>query len=189
MAYPTSPRQIHPTHLHSYRTRAKNESNLTSIWIFVFAILGAFLSSGNQVIAQSKPDFGPNVYVIDPTMSSSSIEATLTSLSNEPQFSTNRYAVLFMPGTYNVEAPIGFYESIAGLGETPNDVTINGFITPNFGSDDPGANLTLTFWRSMENMAFNASTDTAQNAGANTLQWEFRRVRRCGGSRSTVHLS
>jgi hypothetical protein len=119
----------------------------------------------------TKPDFGPNVYIVTPGMPSATIEATLTSLSNVAQFGTNRYAVLFMPGTYNVEAPVGYYESIAGLGETPDAVTINGFLTPNFGTDDPGANLTLTFWRSMENMAFNVSTDTAQGAAANTLQW------------------
>jgi len=133
--------------------------------------LGALLSIGLQAAAQTKPDFGPNVYIIDPSMSSTSIETTLTSLSNEPQFSTNRYAVLFMPGTYNVEAPVGYYESIAGLGEKPGDVIVNGFLTPNFGSDDPGSNLTLTFWRSMENMTFNVSTDSAQNAAPNTLQW------------------
>jgi hypothetical protein len=134
-------------------------------------MLAVAFAGAVQAAAQTKPDFGPNVYIMNPGMSSSTIEATLTSLSNEPQFGTNRYAVLFMPGTYNVEAPVGYYESIAGLGETPDAVTINGFLTPNFGSDDPGANLTLTFWRSMENMAFNVSTDTAQNAADNTLQW------------------
>jgi hypothetical protein len=134
-------------------------------------LLGAWLLIGLQATAQTKPDFGPNVYIIDPSMSSASIESTLTSLSNEPQFSTNRFAVHFMPGTYNIEAPVGYYESIAGLGETPGDVTVNGFLTPNFGSEDPGSNLTLTFWRSMENMTFNASTDSAQSAAPNTLQW------------------
>ena len=145
---------------------------LKSAWILSITIaLMMVLSLGHQAVAQTKPDFGPNVYIVDPSMSSSTIETTLTSLANEPQFSTNRYAVLFMPGTYNIEAPVGYYESIAGLGDTPGAVTINGFLTPNFGSADPGSNLTLTFWRSMENMTINASTDTAQNAAPNTLQW------------------
>jgi len=104
-------------------------------------------------------------------MSSVSIQETLSSLANEPQFSTNRYAVLFKPGTYNIEAPVGYYESLAGLGQSPGSVTINGFLTPNFGNAFPGANLTLTFWRSIQNMAFNVSTDAAQNAAPNTLQW------------------
>ena len=117
------------------------------------------------------PDFGPNVTIIDPSMSSAQVLTTLTNLSNEAQFSTNRYAVFFMPGTYTVEAPIGYYEQIAGLGATPSAVTIDGFITPNFGTTYPGANITDTFWRSMENMTFDPTQDTAQNAAPNTLQW------------------
>ncbi|MGC2420079.1 MAG: malectin domain-containing carbohydrate-binding protein [Candidatus Acidiferrales bacterium] len=132
-------------------------------------VLAVFLIT--QPLLGQTPDFGPNVYIIDPSMSSATIVSTLTSLSNEAQFSTNRYAVLFLPGTYTVQAPVGYYESIAGLGETPSGVTINGFLTPNFGSTYAGANLTTTFWRSMENMTFNVATDTAQSAAANTLQW------------------
>jgi Malectin domain len=151
---------------------SKVSTRLRSTGIFLSAVfLGVAFFAGLQSLAQTRPDFGPNVHIIDPSMSSETINSTLASFANEPQFGTNRYAVLFMPGTYNIEAPIGYYESIAGLGETPNAVTIDGFITPNFGNDDPGANLTLTFWRSMENMKFNASTDTAQGSAPNTLQW------------------
>jgi hypothetical protein len=117
------------------------------------------------------PDFGPNVFIMDPSMPASQVLSTLTSLSNEDQFSANRYAVLFKPGAYNVEAPVGYYESIAGLGESPNDVTITGFLTPNFGTTFPGANVTTIFWRSMENMSFDPAQNTAQSAAPNTLQW------------------
>jgi beta-glucanase (GH16 family) len=121
--------------------------------------------------ANNAPDFGPNVFVLDPSMPSAQVTQLLTSLSNEDQFGANRWAVLFMPGTYSVQAPVGYYESIAGLGETPGSVTINGFLSPNFGTSYPGANVTDNFWRSMENMAFNPTTDSAQNGPANTLQW------------------
>jgi hypothetical protein len=104
-------------------------------------------------------------------MPASQVLSTLTSLSNEDQFSANRYAVLFKPGAYNVEAPVGYYESIAGLGESPNGVTITGFLTPNFGTTFPGANVTTIFWRSMENMSFDPAQNTAQSAAPNTLQW------------------
>jgi fibronectin type 3 domain-containing protein len=137
--------------------------------LLVGLFLAVFLAG--RVVAQTTPDFGPNVHIIDPGMSSATIESTLTSLATEPQFGTNRAAVLFLPGTYNIQAPVGYYESISGLGETPNDVSINGFLTPNFGSTFPGANLTLTFWRSMENITINATTDFAQSAPPNTLQW------------------
>ena len=134
---------------------------------------------GTTAMAQGgdKPNFGPNVYIIDPSMPASQVLTTLTSLSNEAQFSTNRYAVFFKPGAYNVEAPVGYYEQIAGLGETPGGVIINGFLTPNFGvavygtSTWPGNNITDTFWRSMENMTINPAQDTGQDAAPNTLQW------------------
>ena len=132
---------------------------------------------GDKNTTKNAPDFGPNVTIIDQSMTPAQIQTTLTALSNEAQFSTNRYAVLFKPGAYSVQAPIGYYEQIAGLGESPSTVTINGFITPNYGTPVygtptwPQANLTDIFWRSMENMAFNPVTDTAQNAPANTLQW------------------
>jgi len=129
------------------------------------------VGAGAAAVAQKAPNFGPNVYIFDSTTPAAQIETTLTALSNEAQFSTNRYAVLFKPGTYAVQAPIGYYESIAGLGTTPGAVTINGFITPNFGTTFPGANVTDTFWRSLENMAVNPTQDTAQNAAPNTLQW------------------
>ncbi len=142
-------------------------------------LAGAALLSATALTAaahaQSQtPDFGPNVYIMTPSMTSSQIEATLSSLANEAQFSSNRYAVLFQPGAYAIQSPIGYYESVAGLGLNPSQVTINGFITPNFGTTTqyyPGTNLTDTFWRSMENLTVNPVTDSAQNAPTNTLQW------------------
>lgn len=135
-------------------------------------LLTAMLCAGYAGIgfAQNSTIFGPNVYVFSPG-SDTTTQATLISLSNEAQFSTNRYAVLFQPGTYTVQAPVGFYESINGLGENPNGVTINGFLTPNYGTTPHGANVTTTFWRSMENMTFNPATDSTQGGPTNTLQW------------------
>ena len=81
--------------------------------------------------AQNNTIFGPNVYVFTPSNSVSSINSTLTTLAGNAQFSTNRYAVFFEPGTYTgVEAEVGYYESVAGLGTTPSAVYINqGYLT------------------------------------------------------------
>ena len=109
--------------------------------------------SGTQfACAQNNTIFGPNVYVFTPSDSVSSINSTLNTLNANTQFSTNRYAVLFEPGTYTgVEAEVGYYESVAGLGETPSAVTINdGYLTSN--QTDSNGNLTTNFWRSLENM-------------------------------------
>ena len=133
-------------------------------------IAGASLLTG-AMNAQTTPNFGPNVIILDPGMTTAQLQTTLTAISNEAQFSANRHAVFFKPGTYTVQAPVGYYESLAGLGEVPSAVTINGFLTPNFGTTFPGVNITDTFWRSLENMAINPAQNKAQNAAPNTLQW------------------
>src|SRR4029079_17312632 len=75
------------------------------------------------------PDFGPNVSIFDPSMSAATIQSKLNSVFNAQQsnqFGSQRYALLFKPGTYNVDANVGFYEQVAGLGFSPDQVTING---------------------------------------------------------------
>ncbi len=115
------------------------------------ALGGLFLGLDTSS-AQNSTIFGPNVYVFTPSDSVSSINSTLNTLNANAQFSTNRYAVLFEPGTYTgVEAEVGYYESVAGLGETPSAVTISdGYLTSN--QTDSNGNLTTNFWRSIENM-------------------------------------
>ncbi len=66
-------------------------------------------------------DLGPNVIVFDP--STSGIQARLDQIfaqQETAQFGTGRYAVFFKPGTYSgLNAQLGFYTSIAGLGLSP----------------------------------------------------------------------
>jgi fibronectin type 3 domain-containing protein len=114
--------------------------------------------------AQNNTIFGPNVYVFTPSNSVASINSTLNTLNTNAQFSTNRYAVLFAPGTYTgVEAEVGFYESVAGLGVSPSAVTIgDGYLTSN--QTDSNGNLTTNFWRSIENMYITPPS-------GDTLQW------------------
>ncbi len=113
------------------------------------------------------PNFGPNVYVFDPSMSSSSIQSTLDSIYNQQQtnqFGTNRYAVLFKPGTYNVGINVGFYEQVLGLGLLPDDVVINGYVNVNAGWNN--GNATQNFWRGAENMKVIETSGSAQWAVA-----------------------
>ncbi|HEV2320505.1 MAG TPA: coagulation factor 5/8 type domain-containing protein [Verrucomicrobiae bacterium] len=68
---------------------------------------------------------------------------------NASQFDTNRYCILFEPGTYNVALNMGYYMQVLGLGQSPDDVTINGALQCyNFGGQS-----TENFWMSAENMA------------------------------------
>ncbi|MGC2421203.1 MAG: malectin domain-containing carbohydrate-binding protein, partial [Candidatus Acidiferrales bacterium] len=145
---------------------------------FVAVLLGV-----PSALAQNTSIFGPNVYVFTPSMSASSINATLNTLNGNSQFSTNRYAVLFMPGSYTgVEAEVGYYESVAGLGETPSAVSINGGYLE---ANQSGGNSTLMFWRSLGNMSITPPSGTV-------LQWgvsqgiSFRRMTVNGGMELTT---
>src|ERR1700722_11694729 len=126
------------------------------------------------------PNFGPNVDIFDPSMSSASIQSTLDSVFNTQklnQFGTQRYALLFKPGTYSAEANICYYTSIQGLGQNPDDVTINGDVTVD--SFDGTGNATQNFWRSPENMAINPSAGSDRWAVAQA--GPFRRMDVHGG--------
>jgi hypothetical protein len=100
-------------------------------------------------------DLGSNVIVFDPSMSGASIQAqvnTVFAQMESNQFGSQRYQLLFKPGTYSgFNAQIGFYTSISGLGQNPGDVRINGDVTVDAGWF--GGNATQNFWRSAENLS------------------------------------
>jgi hypothetical protein len=105
--------------------------------------------------AQTPPNFGPNVFVYNPSMPMATIQSNLDYLFglqsdvNASQFDTNRYCILFQPGTYNVTINMGYYMQVLGLGQSPDNVTINGELQSyNFGGQS-----TENFWMSAENLA------------------------------------
>nr|WP_166640076.1 chitobiase/beta-hexosaminidase C-terminal domain-containing protein [Amycolatopsis sp. SID8362] len=132
------------------------------------------------------PDFGPNVRIFDPGMSAATIQAQLdTDFNNQKdtltaQMADRRVAHLFKPGTYNnVHDNVGFYTSVAGLGQNPGDVLINGDVTVDaFNASDNGVAL-QNFWRSAENMAVNPSGGNERWAVAQAAP--FRRMDVRGG--------
>ncbi|HET7243206.1 MAG TPA: hypothetical protein VFJ07_00120, partial [Streptosporangiaceae bacterium] len=110
------------------------------------------------------PDFGPNVYVFTPSMPQSQIQATVDSIASQQvgnQFGTQRYALLFEPGTYGSAADplffqVGYYTSVAGLGTSPGDVVINGAVDSFNQCDSSGSCTALVdFWRSLSNLTIN----------------------------------
>ncbi|MEY9966896.1 hypothetical protein ABIA33_004961 [Streptacidiphilus sp. MAP12-16] len=131
------------------------------------------------------PNFGPNVHIFDPSMSSATIQAQLDAQfarmkdTATAQFSENRVADLFKPGAYKVEDNVGYYTSVAGLGQNPDDVTINGNVTVDaFNASDHGQAL-QNFWRSAENMAIKPSSGSDRWAVAQAAP--FRRIDVHGG--------
>jgi hypothetical protein len=74
---------------------------------------------------------------------------------NNGQNSLLNYAFLFMPGSYNVNIPIGYYTHVAGLGKTNDKVIINGGPTVHNSSGNPAVGALNNFWRTCENMTVN----------------------------------
>ena len=123
--------------------------------------------------------FGPNVCVFNDTMSQSTIQNDLNSIATQQvpaasQFDSQRYAVLFQPGTYGSAASplvfqVGYYTEVAGLGAMPQDTVVNGAIdvfnnlctagTQDCNSDD-------NFWRSLSNLTLNVDLPTSPPAYA-----------------------
>src|SRR5690242_7662065 len=119
--------------------------------------LVALCATGGTASAAS-PDLGPNVKVFDPSMPTSEIQATVDAIAQEQvsnQFGTQRYALLFKPGTYGSAAhplrfQVGYYTEVAGLGASPRDVTINGHIDVYNRCLGPNNCIALVnFWRSL----------------------------------------
>jgi hypothetical protein len=117
------------------------------------------LQSGTAEAATPDPDFGPNVFIYDPSTPVATIQAKLDALyaaQKDNQFGNERYAVLFKPGSYHVDANLGYYTSVAGLGASPDDTTITGLLHV-VGQPDPtapsGISALENFWRSAENLA------------------------------------
>ncbi|GAA1663066.1 discoidin domain-containing protein [Fodinicola feengrottensis] len=108
------------------------------------------------------PNFGPNVFVYGPGSSQPDMQNKLTSIFNQQhtnQFGSERYEVLFQPGSYNADVNLGFYTEVAGLGMSPDDVNINGHVRVEAdwlqqGSDPNNlGNATQNFWRDAENLS------------------------------------
>jgi len=131
------------------------------------AITGATAASRHAArTAVAVPDFGPNVKIFDPSMSKSEIKATVDAIASQQvsnQFGTQRYALLFMPGTYGSAADplnfqVGYYTEVAGLGSSPSDVSVNGTIDSYNQCFGPGdCTALVNFWRSLSNLTINVA--------------------------------
>jgi len=135
-----------------------------------FVVLSCLCSVGPLLPAHAKQlDFGPNVTIFDPSMPTSQIQTAVDAIANQQisnQFGTQRYALLFKPGTYGTPTTplnfqVGYYTTVAGLGLSPNDVVINGSIdvyNQCLGSDNCIA--LVNFWRSLSNLTINVTNPT-----------------------------
>jgi hypothetical protein len=112
----------------------------------------------------AKPQFGPNVLIFDPSMSSQAIQKQIDAVyatQEHNEFGPQRNAFLFMPGSYSVDVPVGFYTEVIGLGASPDATRISGNVHAD--ANHKNNNATTTFWRAAEGLS------VAPTGG--TMQW------------------
>ena len=112
------------------------------------AILPAFSEKYNKSV------LGENVFVFEPGMDMKEVQSLLDTLfrlqsGRGSEFSKNRFALLFKPGTYELDIRVEYYMQILGLGDSPEDVVIEGAVRSN---TTHGNSVLTNFWRAVENL-------------------------------------
>ncbi len=152
----------------------------SAVHVFAIAILGFSAAAyfPHPAWAQAPPDFGPNTLIFNPSMPASAIQAKIDAVyatERRNEFGPERYALLFLPGEYKVDVPIGFYTQVLGLGASPDEVHIAGNVHAD--ASAPHNNATTTFWRAAENFSVTPATGTMQWAVSQAVPFRRMHVR------------
>jgi hypothetical protein len=83
------------------------------------------------------------------------LDAVFTAMEAN-EFGTQRHALLFLPGTYDLDVNVGFSTQVLGLGTVPDEVVIRGAVHCDALWDK--GNATRNFWRGVENLAVEPTT-------------------------------
>lgn len=129
------------------------------------------------------PDFGPNVTIFDPDTPLAEIQATLDAAHArqvDAEMGTARHAYLFKPGSYGtpaqpLQARVGYYTEISGLGASPTDVTVTGKIEAyNRCLADGGTGnciALVNFWRTLSNLSLSVDATGQDGCRASANFW------------------
>ena len=126
----------------------------------------------------TKPDLGPNVLIFDPAMPQAAMQQQIDkiySVERTNEFGPERYALLFLPGEYHLDVPVGFYTQVLGLGASPDAVHISGNVHADASHDNN--NATTTFWRAAEGFSVTPTGGTMQWAVSQAVSFRRMHVR------------
>jgi hypothetical protein len=145
------------------RSRRKSGTIIVAIGLCLTAGVVANQATPAMAVSSARPDFGPNVVVFNPSMPAPAIQKKIdqvyaTQQNNE--FGPQRNALIFLPGSYHVDVPIGFYTEVMGVGASPDSVHITGNVHAD--ASAPNNNATITFWRAAEGFSVTPSGGTMQ---------------------------
>jgi hypothetical protein len=125
-----------------------------------------------------KPDFGPNVLIFDSGMPQSEMQRQIDrvyAVQRRNEFGPERDALLFLPGKYHLDVPVGFYTQVLGLGASPDAVQIAGNVHADASHDNN--NATTTFWRGAEGFSVLPTGGTMQWAVSQAVPFRRMHVR------------
>jgi hypothetical protein len=175
-----------------------------AILSLALAVAALVLSATAAGAPPPSPGFGSNVIVFDPSMPVSQIQATVDAIHAQQvddEMSTHRYALLFKPGVYGsaqqpLQMKVGYYTEVAGLGASPDDVTINGKIEVYNRCFDNGGTSNChaldNFWRTLSNLKINVNALGQDGCRASANFWavsqasSMRRLDISGGNLSLM---
>src|SRR5256714_2755294 len=126
----------------------------------------------------AKPEFGPNVLIFDPAMASTAIQKQIDAVyatQQHNEFGPQRNALLFLPGSYSVDVPVGFYTEVMGLGASPEATRITGNMHAD--ANHEHNNATTTFWRAAEGLSVVPAGGTMQWAVSQAVSLRRMHVR------------
>jgi hypothetical protein len=146
-------------------------------WLGVTA--GLLAAAVPPLAAQgAKPMFGPNVLIFDPTMPPQAIQKQIDAvyaIQQHNEFGPQRNAFLFLPGSYSVDVPVGFYTEVMGLGPSPDATQISGNLHADANLEHN--NATTTFWRAAEGLSIKPTGGTMQWAVSQAISLRRMHVR------------
>ena len=137
-----------------------------AVAVLAITLTGAGPAGAATPTISAAVDLGPNVKVFDPSMTTAQIKSAVDAINAtqvDDEMGTHRYALLFKPGTYGTAADplilqVGYYTEVAGLGQSPTDVTINGHIDVyNRCLTADNCIALVNFWRSLSNLTINVT--------------------------------
>src|SRR5271169_1166605 len=126
----------------------------------------------------TKPEFGPNVLIFDPSMQSQVIQKQIDAVyatQEHNEFGSQRNALLFLPGSYSVDVPVGFYTEVMGLGTSPDATRIAGNVHADASREHN--NATTTFWRAAGGLSVVPAGGTMQWAVSQAVSLRRMHVR------------
>ena len=157
--------------------RSAKDSGMVIRFGVIFGLL-TYCAGPVMAASGAKPDFGPNVLIFNSSIPAATIQEQINKVyatQRDNEFGPARNALMFLPGYYNVDVPIGFYTQVLGLGASPDNVHIKGNVHADASVEDN--NATTTFWRAAEGFSVTPTSGTMQWAVSQAVPFRRMHVR------------